>query len=66
MDAALVLLPKKEIRTPVISENIGKNWVVARKQKKRDLGSIFCSEEIRDQDMDAFIENIQKTPFEIN
>lgn len=66
LGAALALLPNKEIRTPVLSENIGKNWVVARNQKKRDLGSIFCSDEIRDQDMDTFIKNIQKTPFEIN
>ncbi len=65
LDAALALLSKKEIRTSVISANIGKNWAVAKKQKNRDLGSIYCSDEISDQHMDMFVENLQQNPFEI-
>ena len=53
------LLKRKEIRTPVIAENILSNWSVAREQKERDLGSIYCSEDVANEEIEHIIENIQ-------
>ena len=64
-DDALDLLRQKEIRTPVISTNIADNWSVAKEQKERDLGSIYCSENISNRKMGAFIQNISQINFQI-
>ena len=56
---ALGLLKKKEIRTPVIANNIAKNWSIAKEQIERDLGGIYCSEEIANKDIEKMIREIQ-------
>lgn len=64
-DDSLHLLRQKEIRTPVVSTNIASNWSVAKEQKGRDLGSIYCSEEIANNDMEIFLQNILHSPFQV-
>jgi predicted nucleotidyltransferase component of viral defense system len=56
---ALDLLKQKEIRAPVISTNIANNWDVAKEQKEGDLGSIYCTEEIANKDIETLIQHIQ-------
>jgi len=58
-DEALNLLKQKEIRMPVVATNIANNWSVAKEQQERDLGSIYCSEEIANKDIELLIQNIQ-------
>ena len=56
---ALDILKQKEIRIPVIAANIAKNWSVAKEQMASDLGSIYCSEEIPNKDLENLIRDIQ-------
>ena len=56
---AIEILKQKEIRTPIIAANISKNWSVAKEQKGRDLGSIYCSEEIENEAIENLIQEIQ-------
>jgi predicted nucleotidyltransferase component of viral defense system len=58
-EEATSLLKNKEIRTPVVAQNILRNWSVAREQKERDLGSIYCSEDVANEDIEKIIENIE-------
>ena len=58
-DEALDILKQKEIRTPIIAASIAKNWSVAKEQKDSDLGSIYCSEEIANKEIESLILNIQ-------
>ncbi|MBI9046908.1 MAG: nucleotidyl transferase AbiEii/AbiGii toxin family protein [Anaerolineaceae bacterium] len=58
-EKAVDLLKHKEIRTPIVTKNILNNWSVAREQKHRDLGSIYCSEEVSNEDIGKLIEQIQ-------
>jgi predicted nucleotidyltransferase component of viral defense system len=58
-EKTLALLKKKEIRTPIIASNIAKNWSVAKEQIERDLGGIYCSEEIANKDIEKMIRKIQ-------
>jgi len=55
---AALLLHQKEIRTPIIAENISRNWQVAKAQKNRDLGTIYCSEAVSDDDIEQLISGI--------
>ncbi len=59
LDEALDILRQKEIRKPIIAANIGKNWAVAKEQKDRDLGSIYCSEDVENESIEALIEEFQ-------
>lgn len=59
LDEALEILKQKEIRSPIIAANIAKNWSVAKEQKDRDLGSIYCSEEIENKAIEALITDIK-------
>jgi hypothetical protein len=58
LDKALNILKQKEIRTPIIAANISNNWSVAKEQKERDLGSIYCSEEIKNEGIENLIQEI--------
>ena len=53
------LLYRKEARTPIISANIQKNWLTAKKFKNQDLDNIFCTEAILDEAIEALIQTIQ-------
>ncbi len=55
---SIELLKKKEIRKPVLSNNIIRNWRIAREHKEKDLQKIFVSEVIEDQEIQSIIENI--------
>lgn len=59
LDEAINILKQKEIRTPIIAANIASNWSVAKEQKARDLGSIYCSEEVANYEVESLIRNIQ-------
>ncbi|MBI9047007.1 MAG: nucleotidyl transferase AbiEii/AbiGii toxin family protein [Anaerolineaceae bacterium] len=56
---AVDLLKQKEIRTPIVAKNILNNWSIAREQKQRDLGSIYCSEEVGNEDIENLIQMIE-------
>ncbi len=56
---AVKLLEKKEIRTPVLVENIIKNWSIAREQIERDLGNIYCSEKIDSKAIEKMIQSLR-------
>jgi hypothetical protein len=56
---AVVLLQRKEARTPIIASNIQKNWLTAKKYKNQDLENIFCSDEIADEAIETLIRTIQ-------
>ena len=58
IDDAIEILKQKEIRTPVLAANITRNWSVAKEQMDRDLGSIYCSEEIADHEIEKLIQSI--------
>ncbi len=62
-DDAREILKQKEIRAPVMAANIAWNWSVAREQMDRDLGRIYCSEEVANQEIEDFIqsEDIEST-----
>lgn len=55
---SIELLKKKEIRKPVLSNNIIRNWRIAREHKEKDLQKIFVSEVIEEQEIQSIIENI--------
>ena len=59
---SVALLEKKEVRSPIISENISKNWLIAKEQISRDLGNIYCSESISNQKIERVIRKIQFSP----
>lgn len=56
---AIEILGQKEIRTPILAENIWKNWLIAKEQMAGDLGSIYCSEDVPHQEIEKLIQNIQ-------
>ena len=56
---AVKLIKKKEIRTPVLVENIIKNWSIAREQIERDLGNIYCSEKIDSKAIEKMIQSLR-------
>ena len=58
---AVKLLKSKEIRTPVVAENIIKNWSIAKKEKQNDLDGIYCSESITDLKIEQTIATIKFT-----
>ena len=58
VDKAVEILRQKEIRTPVIAANIARNWSIAKEQMVRDLGSIYCSEEVANNEIEKLIQNI--------
>ena len=58
-DEALEILKQKEIREPIIAENIRKKWSIAKEQKDRDLGSIYCSESIENKAIEEIIGGIK-------
>lgn len=57
-DKTLVILKQKEIRMPIIAANIADNWSIAKEQKDRDLGSIYCSEDISNNLIENLIQGI--------
>jgi predicted nucleotidyltransferase component of viral defense system len=59
---SVALFEKKEVRLSIISENISKNWLIAKKQMSRDLGNIYCSELITNQKIERVIRKIQFSP----
>lgn len=59
LQEAVLLLREKEIRTPIIAKNISRNWAVAKMQKNRDLGSIYCSESVLDQEIEIMTSHLQ-------
>lgn len=58
IDDAIEILKQKEIRTPVVATNIARNWSVAKEQMDRDLGSIYCSEEVSVDEIESLIQKI--------
>ena len=59
INEALEILKQKEIRTPITIANIAKNWTIAKEQQVSELGSIYCSEEIANKDIENLIQKIQ-------
>ena len=57
-DEALAIQKQKEIRTPIIAANIANNWSVAKEQKESDLGSIYCSQEIANKEVESLVQDI--------
>ena len=58
VDKAVEILKQKEIRTPIIVANIARNWSIAKEQMVRDLGGIYCSEEVSNNEIEKLIQNI--------
>lgn len=58
LDESLQILRKKEIRSPIISANIAKNWSIAKEQSNSDLGGIYCSEKVPSEAIETLIRNI--------
>lgn len=56
---AVILLQRKEARIPIISSNIQKNWLTAKKFKNQDLENIFCTDAVADEAIEALIQTIQ-------
>jgi len=59
IEEAVKLLRKKEIRTPIVAENIILNWSIAREEIERNLGNIYCSEKIDSCKIEKLIRRIQ-------
>jgi predicted nucleotidyltransferase component of viral defense system len=58
LDEIIEILKQKEIRTPVIAANIIRNWLIAKEQMDSDLGSIYCSEEVANHEIEKLIQNV--------
>jgi predicted nucleotidyltransferase component of viral defense system len=58
VDDAVEILRQKEIRTPVIAANIDSNWSVAKEEMESDLGSIYCSEEVANHEIEKLIHHL--------
>lgn len=58
VNKTIEILKQKEIRTPVIAANITRNWLIAKEQIDRGLGSIYCSEEVANHEIEKLIQNI--------
>jgi hypothetical protein len=56
---SLAILRQKEIRTPIVAANILNNWSVAKEQMARDLGSIYCSEAVTNEEIESFIRHLE-------
>ena len=61
---AIRLLSKKEIRTPIIAENIVNNWGIAKEQIERDLVNIYCSEKVGIKKIEDVIKKLKFDPIE--
>jgi len=55
---AVNLLRQKEARTPIKSENILRNWQLAKQYKNRDLENIYCTEEVPNEIIESLIQTI--------
>ena len=56
---AVHILHQKEIRTPIVANKIAVNWSLAKEQKERDLGSIYCSDDIAITEIENMIQTIE-------
>ncbi len=65
-DEAIDVLKQKEIRSPITVGNIVKNWEIAKEQQASDLGNIYCSEEIPNNDIEDLIHSLHFEDFETN
>ena len=55
---AIKLLKKKEIRKAISIRNILCNWELAKKEKDNEMLSIFCAEELADNDIEKQIRSL--------
>jgi predicted nucleotidyltransferase component of viral defense system len=55
LEEVVDLIPKKEIRKPISSENIKGNWQLAKKDKENELQSIYFSEELNNNEIDSYL-----------
>ena len=59
---AIRLLNKKEVRTPIVPDNIVKNWSIAKEQIERDLVNIYCSENVSIKNIEDVIKKLKFDP----
>ncbi|MEK7850033.1 MAG: nucleotidyl transferase AbiEii/AbiGii toxin family protein [Candidatus Omnitrophota bacterium] len=52
------LIRKKEIRKPISSESMIKNWSIAKEEKKHEISRIYYGEEIRDAEVEKLVQRI--------
>ena len=66
IDFSIGLLKKKEIRKPIISSNILKNWNIALEAKDKDLSTIHCTEMVEDKKIRDLIKTIEFNALRLN
>ena len=59
LNEAVEILKQKEIRQPIIADNISQNWSIAKEQIESELGSIYCSENVENGRIETLIEGLQ-------
>ena len=57
-DEAISLLSQKEIRSPITYNRLIENWAVAKEEQERDLGRIYCSQMISNQEIETLLQSI--------
>ncbi len=53
------LISQKETRNPITRASIAANWAVAKKEKERELGSIYYAGSVSDEAVATMIEKIK-------
>ncbi len=53
------LINQKEIRNPITDITIAANWTVAKKEKERELESIYYAGDVSDSNIEAMIDKIR-------
>lgn len=51
-------IKQKEIRKPITKENIQNNWLVISTQKGKEMGQIYCSRKVKNEEIKTMIDNL--------
>ncbi|MFA5248321.1 MAG: nucleotidyl transferase AbiEii/AbiGii toxin family protein [Patescibacteria group bacterium] len=59
LNEVLNLVRKKEIRKPIVKQNILDNWELARQEKQKDLSGICYTEELEDKEIKNTLDKLK-------
>jgi len=62
MNKAVSLLRKKEIRSPITTIAMHKNWEIACEEKEDDLRGLYCSKQISNKEIEKMLKQFEFMP----